>query len=110
MGPRGITYPGTTHLLLQGLRPASGRTRDYKPHAINNPYLLGRAMELQAVFWYKECRIEAAELEALRAISLYEKLEATKHLWSSKRLLRWIERMDINAVTADKPDSEGNFL
>ena len=81
-----------------------------KPHAINDPYLLGRAMELQAVFWYKECRIEAAESEALRAIGLYEKLGATKYLWRSKRLLRWIERMDINAVTVDKPDSDGNFL
>ena len=82
-----------------------------KPHAIDDPYLLGRAMELQAVFWYKERRIEAAESEALRAIGLYEKLGATKYLWRSKRLLRWIEEgMDIDPVTADKPDLDGNFL
>ena len=80
-----------------------------KPHATNDPYLLGRAMELQAGFWYNERRIEAAKPEALRAAELYEDLGATKYLRRSKMLLRWIEEeMGQGAVTPDKPDSEGD--
>lgn len=80
-----------------------------KPHATNDPYLLGRATELQAGSWYSERRIEAAKLEALRAVELYENLGAAKYLWRSKMLLRWIEgEMGKGAVTPDKPDSEGS--
>ena len=61
-----------------------------KQHAINYPYLLGRATELQAGFWFQERKIEAAESEALRAVDLYEKLRATKYLRRSKVLLKRI--------------------
>ena len=63
-----------------------------KPHAANDPYLLGRAMELQAGFWYRERRFEAAKSEVLRAVDLYDKFGATKYLRRSKKLLGWIER------------------
>ena len=80
-----------------------------KLHVINDPYLLGRATELQAGFWYKERRIEAAKSEALRAVNIYEKLGATKYLRRSKLLLRWIEgeMSQGPAATADKPDPDG---
>ena len=80
-----------------------------KPHATNDPYLLGRAMELQAQFWYRERSIEAARSEALRAVDLYENLGATKYLWRSKVLLREIEEEMDNPVTFGKPDF-GDFL
>ena len=62
-----------------------------KLHAINDPYLLGRALEQQARFWYQERRIKAAKSEALHAVDLFEKLGATKYLRRSKVLLQWIE-------------------
>ena len=78
-----------------------------KPHVINVPYLLGRAMELQAGFWYNERRIEAVKSEALRAVRLHENPRATKYPQRSKTLLRWIEEeMGQCTVTPDKPDFE----
>lgn len=70
-----------------------------KMHAINNPYLLGRAMDLQARFWYQERKVEAARDEASQAIDLFEKLGATKYLRRSKVLLQRIEREMDDQVT-----------
>ena len=71
-----------------------------KLHAINDPYLLGRAMELQARFWYRERRIEAAKSEALHAVDLFEKLGAAKYLRRSKVLLQRIEGETDGLVTS----------
>jgi hypothetical protein len=38
-----------------------------KSHAVNDPFLLGRAMEQQAEFWYKEGKLEEAKSEVLCA-------------------------------------------
>ena len=82
-----------------------------KPHVVNDPYLLGRAAELQAGFWYKERRVEAAKSEALSAVDLYEKLGATKYLQRSKVLLQWIEVGEMsNPATSGEPSLDGNFL
>jgi tetratricopeptide (TPR) repeat protein len=62
-----------------------------KPHAVNNPYLLGRAMERQARFWYKEGRPEEAKSEVLCAVGVYEKVGAAKEIEDCKRLLQKIE-------------------
>ena len=62
-----------------------------KMHAINDPYLLGRAMELQARFWYRERMIGVAKSEVLHAVDLFEKLGAAKYLRRSKMLLQRIE-------------------
>ncbi|KAF9787249.1 hypothetical protein BJ322DRAFT_711299 [Thelephora terrestris] len=71
-----------------------------KLHAIDNPYFLGRATELEAEFWYKERRFEAAKSGATRAVELYEKLEATKYLRRSGVLLQRIEA-DLVASESD---------
>ena len=71
-----------------------------KLNAVNDPYLLGRAMELQARFWYHERMVEAAKSEALQAVDLFEELGATKYLRRSKLLLRWIEGETGNLGTA----------
>ena len=62
-----------------------------KSHTINDPYQLGRAMELQARFWYKEGRFEEAEDEALRAADVYEEIGATKNLERCRTILQNIE-------------------
>ena len=63
-----------------------------KSHAINHPYKLGLAMELQARIWYNQCRLEEAKSEALRAINVYEKIGATKDVEDCRAILRDIER------------------
>jgi hypothetical protein len=52
---------------------------------------LGRAMELQAQFWYKEGKFEEARSEALRAVDVYEKIGAAKDVEDCKIILRKIE-------------------
>ena len=79
-----------------------------KSHAINDPYLLGRAMELEAQFLHKQCRLKAAKLEALRAADVYERLGATKYLGRSRAFLQWIEEETSIPVNSDGPDFDGN--
>jgi len=62
-----------------------------KGHAINDAYILGRVMDLQANFWYKECRFEEAKSEALRAASACEKVGATNDVEECRKILRKIE-------------------
>jgi len=62
-----------------------------KSHVVNNPYLLGRAMHLQAEVWYRQRRFEEAKSEALRAADVYEKLGAARNLELCRGLLRDID-------------------
>ena len=73
-----------------------------KSHTINNPYRLGRAMMLQARFWYKERRLEEAKSEVLRAVGVFEKLGATRKLEERSNLLRKIEKKMKKPVTSGK--------
>ena len=67
-----------------------------KPHAVNNAYHLGRAMEMQARIWYKQDRLEEARSEALRAGDIYEKLGAAQDIESCRKLPQVIEKeLDI---------------
>ena len=50
-----------------------------KSHATNRPYNFGRAMELQAWFWYKRHMLEEAKSEALLATNVFEKIGAAKN-------------------------------
>jgi len=58
-----------------------------KSHAVDNPYHLGLAMELQADIWYNQCRIEQARSEALRAVEVFEKHGAALDLERCNELL-----------------------
>ena len=62
-----------------------------KSHAVDDPYLLARAMNLQAGFWCRERRFEEAKSEALRALDMLEKLGATKDVEHCKTILQNIE-------------------
>jgi len=60
-----------------------------KSHAaINDPYYLARATQLQARFWYGQGRFEEAKSEALGAADVFERFEAAKDLEECMTLLR----------------------
>ena len=63
-----------------------------KPHAIDSPYRLGRAMRLRAELWYQERRLEEAKSEALRAANVLEKLGAAKDVERCRELLQDIKK------------------
>ena len=62
-----------------------------KSHVIDDPYLLGRAMKLQAGFWYEERRFEEAKSEALCAADVYEGIGTTRDVEGCSVILRNIE-------------------
>ncbi|KAF9648060.1 TPR-like protein [Thelephora ganbajun] len=63
-----------------------------KSHAINDPYYLGRAMESQARFWYKQRRFKKAKSEALHAANVFERLGAADDLERCGVLLRDVDK------------------
>jgi tetratricopeptide (TPR) repeat protein len=87
------------HYSMAGLFREEGRFDDAQAHIEHaklytaiSPYFLGRAVELQACVWYDQHRLEEAKSEALLAADIYEKLGCTKGMWSSRTLLRDIEK------------------
>ena len=78
-----------------------------KTHAINDPYLLGRAMELEARFWYKESRPEEARSEASCAADIYEKIGAAKGMEDCRVLLQLIEEKIQKSVTPGESYFDG---
>jgi len=72
-----------------------------KSHTVDHSaYNLGRAMELQAVVWHKQHRLEEAGSEALRATDVYEKLGAAKDVEECRKLLQEIqEELDSPATS-----------
>ena len=62
-----------------------------KSHAVNDSYLLARAMDGQAWVWKMQGRCEDAKSEALRALDALEKLGAANDAEVTRKLLRRIE-------------------
>ena len=62
-----------------------------KSHATDNPYCLGRVMEQQAGFLYRQHRFEEARSELLRAIDVYEKVGAARNVGKIREFLREVE-------------------
>ena len=75
-----------------------------KSHAINFPYNLGCAMELQAWFWLQERKLEEAKSEALGAIDVFERLGAAKDVERCRAILGDIEK------ETEKPVASGELL
>jgi tetratricopeptide (TPR) repeat protein len=65
-----------------------------KSHTINDTYGLGRVVELQAWFWYKQQKFEEARSAALHAADVYQGLGAAKHMEDCRALLRKIARAE----------------
>ena len=78
-----------------------------KSHAVDNTYLMGEAMCLQAEVWYHQDKLGEAKLEVLRATNVYEKLGATMDLKFCRDLLCGIEE---ELATSDEPDVNGELL
>jgi len=73
------------------LNDANAHIERAKPHAVNHPFSLAYAMDLQAQVWYKQHRFEEAKYEALRAVNGFEKLGSTERVESTRGLLQQIE-------------------
>ena len=71
-----------------------------KLYTINDPFLLGRAMEQQAKTWYKERKFEEAESEVLRAASLFEKIGAARDAERCRAALQLIKQEMKEPVTS----------
>ena len=74
------------------LDDAHAHIEQAKLHAVDNPYSLGRVVELQAHVFHRQSRFEDATSEARRALEIYEKLGAIGNLENCGALLRRIER------------------
>jgi len=69
-----------------------------KFHAIDDPYILARAMWLQARFWYSQHMFEEAKSEASHAADIYGKLGASQDLEGCRELLQLIDEQVKNPV------------
>ena len=65
------------------------RARSY---AVDQPYLLGRGITLQALMYYEQHRLGDSASEALRALKIFEGLGAQKDVETCKCLLRDIKQ------------------
>ena len=83
---------------------ANAHVQRAKSHAVDDLYLLGRGMELQARVWRREGRFEDTKSEILRATDAFERLGAAGDLERCRRLLRYIEGQ-MNEL-----DTSGEFL
>jgi tetratricopeptide (TPR) repeat protein len=79
---------------LSSLSSKEGRFNDAhahieraKSHAVDNPYLLARASQLQASFWYQQHIFEEAKSETLHALDVFEKLGAANDVEGARRFL-----------------------
>jgi len=79
------------HLFRDGGRfgDAQAHTEHAKSLAVNK-YHLGGVIEMQAIIWYKQHRLEEAKSEALRAADVFGKLGATEDVERCRELLRVI--------------------
>ena len=78
-----------------------------KSYAVNEPYLLGRAILLQADAWRQQGRLEDARTEALRALEIFQTLGAADEARVSKRLLQGVEE---RWPVSDESDSSSELL
>ena len=78
-----------------------------KSHAANNPYLLGRGMEMQAWIWFPQCRLEDAISEAMGALETYERLGAAKDAGRCRELLQTIQRAMEHQPIQSELDPDG---
>jgi hypothetical protein len=80
-----------------------------KTHTVNEPYYLGRGMELHALIWYEQQRFEDAKLEGLCALETYGKVGATADMEDVRDLLRRVEEAKNTGITSGNPASGGKF-
>ena len=87
---------------------ANAHVEHAKSHAIDGPYNLGRAMELQSEIWYQGGKLEEAKCEALGAASVYGKIGATKNVEDCRAILRRVE-VEITKQAAESHGLESSL-
>ena len=85
---------------------ASAHIERAKPYAVNNQYLLARALRMQAWFLYKQRRPEEAKPEALRAADVFEKLGAMKAAEGARELVRDIDDL----ISSNRSNDDGELF
>ena len=73
-----------------------------KSHAVDSPYRLCHAMELQAKVWYKQRKLEQAKYEALRAADVYEKFGNVRNVERCRNLLLDIQKGLNDPIASDQ--------
>ena len=73
-----------------------------KPYIVANALMLCRAMEIQALVWYRQGRLEDAKSEAFRALELHEKCGAAHEAGICRGFLQRVER-EITKSTGEIP-------
>ena len=71
---------------------AHAYTEQARSYAVDDPYLLGRVILLQAQIYYQQHRLEDSASGARRALEIFEELGAQGEVESCKDLLRYIEQ------------------
>jgi tetratricopeptide (TPR) repeat protein len=106
------------HFALSQLSFKDGRPNDAhvhieraKLHVVNDPFLLARALLLQASFWDRQHMFQEAKFEALRALDMFEKLGATIFVGLVMWFLGEIDRRTRgDLVTPDELADDGELL
>jgi tetratricopeptide (TPR) repeat protein len=65
-----------------------------KSHAVNDAYNLGRAVELQAQFWFMQRMFKEARSAASHAADVFERLGAMEDIKRCRSLFQNIERAE----------------
>ena len=86
-----------------------GHVEHAKSHAVDDAYLMGRAMYLQAGLWYKEDKIREARSEDLYAIDAFGKVGAMEDVQRCRDLFRGIEKEMEESITSLGPDFDGEL-
>ena len=81
-----------------------------KSHTANSALNLGYAMEMQALVWYEQHKLEEAKSEALRAADVYEKLGAAEDAEDCRTLLQRIQKRLDTAVASGQSDFNCELL
>ena len=84
---------------------AQAHIEQAKPHAVHSAYQLGRAMEQQALVWYRQCWLEEAKAEVLRALDTFEKLGATSDVGRCRDRLQEFE-LETKRLASSDPSGE----
>ena len=71
---------------------AHAHVEQARSYVVDDPYMLGRGIRLQAKIYYRQHRLEDAASEALRALEIFERLGAQEDVETCKGLLRKIEQ------------------
>ena len=77
------------------LDEANSHIEQAKSHAVNDAYVLGRAMEVQARIWEQQCRFGDAKSEILQALEILERLGVEGDAKRCRDLLQRLEEPGV---------------